>query len=274
MPCPNSVNGCKAMLYDADVRRLVSAEDWKRFSELRQANYKSRLVDFEKDGLPSELVCPCPSCGVIISKNGGCPSVDCVCGHTFRWMLPEQHMEAIEHPRPNRLLTHHFFVNVVKEEWKLDTLCDIAETGPFSMVVYCRSRRKMEWLTAALQTRGFTVQCTGDNVEDINGSRHLSMWFQAFINGSCNILVTSTSLDQDHIARLRNTIMINYDMPRPDQGRQGYDLLATIPRQSPLLRPMMCINLIIEDDMISVHAIEERHGITMEELPMNFVDLV
>ena len=47
---------------------------------------------------------------------------------------------------------------VDKEEWKLDTLCDLYETLAITQaVIFCNTRRKVDWLTERMHERDFTV---------------------------------------------------------------------------------------------------------------------
>jgi translation initiation factor 4A len=51
-----------------------------------------------------------------------------------------------------------FYIAVEKEEWKLDTLCDLYETVTITQaVIFCNTRRKVDWLTTKLSEREFTV---------------------------------------------------------------------------------------------------------------------
>lgn len=51
-----------------------------------------------------------------------------------------------------------FYIAVEKEDWKLDTLCDLYETVTITQaVIFCNTRRKVDWLTEKLQAREFTV---------------------------------------------------------------------------------------------------------------------
>lgn len=51
-----------------------------------------------------------------------------------------------------------FYIAVEKEEWKLDTLSDLYETVTITQaVIFCNTRRKVDWLTDKLQSREFTV---------------------------------------------------------------------------------------------------------------------
>ncbi len=51
-----------------------------------------------------------------------------------------------------------FYVSVEREEWKLDTLCDLYETLTITQaVIFCNTRRKVDWLTEKMHARDFTV---------------------------------------------------------------------------------------------------------------------
>jgi superfamily II DNA/RNA helicase len=54
-----------------------------------------------------------------------------------------------------------FFVAVEKEEWKFDTLCDLYDTLTITQaVIFCNTRRKVDWLTEKMRGVNFTVrQC-------------------------------------------------------------------------------------------------------------------
>ena len=61
-----------------------------------------------------------------------------------------------------------FYVFVEREEWKLDTLCDIYETLTITQaVIFLNTRRKVDWLTARLQERDFTVSSLVCHNQDI-----------------------------------------------------------------------------------------------------------
>ena len=51
-----------------------------------------------------------------------------------------------------------FFVAVEKEDWKFDTLCDLYDTLTITQaVIFCNTRRKVDWLTEKLRESNFTV---------------------------------------------------------------------------------------------------------------------
>ena len=54
-----------------------------------------------------------------------------------------------------------FYIAVDKEDFKLDTLCDLYETLTITQaIIYANTRRKVDWLTESMQKRDFTVSAT------------------------------------------------------------------------------------------------------------------
>merc|ERR1719158_1106563 len=59
-----------------------------------------------------------------------------------------------------------FYVNVEKEEWKLETLCDLYETLSITQsVIFVNTRRKVDWLTLKMAERDFTVSAIHGDME-------------------------------------------------------------------------------------------------------------
>ena len=51
-----------------------------------------------------------------------------------------------------------FYVNVEREDWKLETLCDLYDTLSITQaVIFLNTRRKVDWLTDKMTNRDFTV---------------------------------------------------------------------------------------------------------------------
>ena len=60
-----------------------------------------------------------------------------------------------------------FYVSVEREEWKLDTLCDLYETLTITQaVIFCNTRRKVDWLTEKMHGRDFTVSAMVSKQDD------------------------------------------------------------------------------------------------------------
>ena len=48
---------------------------------------------------------------------------------------------------------------VEREEWKFDTLCDLYDTLTITQaVIFCNSRKKVEWLYQKMKDANFTVR--------------------------------------------------------------------------------------------------------------------
>src|SRR3989338_5569211 len=59
-----------------------------------------------------------------------------------------------------------FYINVDQEYWKLDTLCDLYETLNITQaVIFCNTRRKVDWLTEKMRSREFTVSSTHSDID-------------------------------------------------------------------------------------------------------------
>jgi len=63
-----------------------------------------------------------------------------------------------------------FYVNVEKEDWKLDTLCDLYETLAITQsVIFANTRRKVDWLTDKMRERDHTVSATHGDMDQVRG---------------------------------------------------------------------------------------------------------
>merc|ERR1712098_642173 len=60
-----------------------------------------------------------------------------------------------------------FYINVEKEEWKLDTICDLYEMLTITQaIIYCNARRAVDFLADQMTRRDFTVTTMHNNMED------------------------------------------------------------------------------------------------------------
>ncbi len=51
-----------------------------------------------------------------------------------------------------------FYIAIEREEWKFETLCDLYSTLTITQaIIYCNTRRKVDWLTQKMQEKDFTV---------------------------------------------------------------------------------------------------------------------
>jgi translation initiation factor 4A len=84
-----------------------------------------------------------------------------------------------------------FYIFVEKEVWKLETLCDLYDTLSVTQaVIFCSTRRKVDWLTDKLNKRDFTVSAIHGDMEQ----RERDLIMRQFRTGSRRILITTDLL--------------------------------------------------------------------------------
>jgi len=158
-----------------------------------------------------------------------------------------------------------FYVAVEREEWKLDTLCDLYETLTITQaIIYCNARRKVDWLTEQLHSRDFTVSALHGDMDQ--KERELIM--KEFRSGSSRVLITTDLLARG-IDVQQVSLVINYDLPK---DRENY--IHRIGRSGRFGRKGVAINFIISDDVRVLRDIEQFYNTQIEEMPMNVADLI
>ncbi|OBZ65651.1 ATP-dependent RNA helicase eIF4A, partial [Grifola frondosa] len=108
-----------------------------------------------------------------------------------------------------------FYIAVEKEEWKLDTLCDLYETVTITQaVIFCNTRRKVDWLTEKMHAREFTVSAMHGDMEQ----KQREVLMKEFRSGSSRVLITTDLLARG-IDVQQVSLVINYDLPT---NRENY----------------------------------------------------
>jgi translation initiation factor 4A len=158
-----------------------------------------------------------------------------------------------------------FYVAVEKEEWKLDTLSDLYETVTITQaVIFCNTRRKVDWLTDKLHAREFTVSAMhGDMSQE---QREVIM--KEFRSGSSRVLITTDLLARG-IDVQQVSLVINYDLPA---NRENY--LHRIGRGGRFGRKGVAINFVTSEDVRMLRDIESFYNTQIDEMPMNVADLI
>jgi len=161
-----------------------------------------------------------------------------------------------------------YYINVEKEDWKLDVLCDLYETITVSQtVIFCSSKRKVIWLQNEMETREFTTSVIHGDM--INEDRIKVM--NEFRSGSSRILI-ATDLLARGIDVQQVSLVINYDIPSGIEGRDNY--IHRIGRSGRFGRKGVAINFIKYDDVNMMREIEKFYSTTIEELPANINNLL
>ncbi|ORX89460.1 DEAD-domain-containing protein [Basidiobolus meristosporus CBS 931.73] len=158
-----------------------------------------------------------------------------------------------------------FYVAVEKEDWKLDTLCDLYETVTITQaVIFCNTRRKVDWLTEKLHEREFTVSAMHGDMEQ--EQREVIM--KEFRSGSSRVLITTDLLARG-IDVQQVSLVINYDIP---SNRENY--IHRIGRGGRFGRKGVAINFVTNDDVVMLRDIEKFYNTQIDEMPMNVADLI
>jgi translation initiation factor 4A len=158
-----------------------------------------------------------------------------------------------------------FYISVEKEDWKLDTLCDLYETVTITQaVIFCNTRRKVDWLTDKLTSRDFTVSAMHGDMDQ--GQRDVIM--KEFRSGSSRVLITTDLLARG-IDVQQVSLVINYDLPA---NRENY--IHRIGRGGRFGRKGVSINFITTEDLTMMRDIEAFYSTEIQEMPMNIADLI
>jgi translation initiation factor 4A len=158
-----------------------------------------------------------------------------------------------------------FYIAVEKEDWKLDTLSDLYETVTITQaVIFCNTRRKVDWLTEKLTQREFTVSAMHGDMDQ--AQRELIM--KEFRSGSSRVLITTDLLARG-IDVQQVSLVINYDLPA---NKENY--IHRIGRGGRFGRKGVAINFVTVDDIGSMRELERFYNTQIEEMPMNVADLI
>lgn len=158
-----------------------------------------------------------------------------------------------------------FYVAVECEDLKLDTLCELYETLNITQaIIYCNTRRKVDWLTDKMSQRDFTVSAMHGEMNQTE--RELIM--TEFRSGSSRVLV-STDLLARGIDVYQVSLVINYDLP---SNRENY--IHRIGRSGRFGRKGVAINFVTNEDVGILREIETFYNTKIEEMPMNVSDLL
>jgi translation initiation factor 4A len=158
-----------------------------------------------------------------------------------------------------------FFVATEREEWKLETLCDLYTTLTITQaIIYCNTRRKVDWLTEQMQSRDFTVSSMHGDMDQ----RERDIIMREFRSGSTRVLITTDLLARG-IDVQQVSLVINYDLPT---NRENY--IHRIGRSGRFGRKGVSINFITQGDVRYLRDIEEFYHTQIEEMPSNVADLL
>ncbi|XP_008547801.1 eukaryotic initiation factor 4A-I [Microplitis demolitor] len=158
-----------------------------------------------------------------------------------------------------------FYIFVEREDWKFETLCDLYDTLSITQaVIFCNTRRKVDWLTESMHNRDFTVSAMHGDMEQ----RDRDLIMRQFRTGSSRVLITTDLLARG-IDVQQVSLVINYDLP---SNRENY--IHRIGRGGRFGRKGVAINFVTTDDKRTMSDIEQFYNTHIDEMPLNVADLI
>jgi len=173
-----------------------------------------------------------------------------------------------------------FYIAVDREEWKLDTLCDLYDTLNITQaVIFCNTRRKVDYLTDKMRARDHTVSSTHGDI----GQQERDVILNEFRTGSSRVLITTDLLARGIEVQQESrgagcslaahginvSLVINYDLPR---NLENY--IHRIGRSGRFGRKGVAINFVTQEDIRALRELEQFYNTQIEEMPAHVADLI
>jgi len=157
-----------------------------------------------------------------------------------------------------------FYIQVKCEDWKFETLCDLYETLTITQaIIYCNTRRKVDWLTDSLTHRDFTVSSLHGDMDQ----RERDIIMREFRSGSSRILV-ATDLLARGIDVQQVSLVINYDLP---PNRENY--IHRIGRSGRYGRKGIAVSFCTDRDVDQIHDLCTFYSTQIEPMPSDVSDM-
>jgi len=158
-----------------------------------------------------------------------------------------------------------FYIAVEKEEYKLETLCDLYKTLTITQcVIFANSKKRVDYLAAEMNKRDFTVSSIHGDMSPLEREEVL----KNFRLGKSRVLIATDVLSRG-IDVHQVSLVINFDMPRK---RETY--IHRIGRSARYGRKGVAINFVTERDIQTLRELEKFYNTQIEEMPQNIADLI
>ncbi|KAG8070275.1 hypothetical protein GUJ93_ZPchr0006g42015 [Zizania palustris] len=155
-----------------------------------------------------------------------------------------------------------FYVNVEKEDCKLDRLCDLLDSLAIAQsIIFVNTRRKVKSLTEEIRGKGYTVSSSHGGMDQ----RTRDMAVQKFQSGSSRIIIATDLCCTDV---LHSPAVINYDLPT-----QPVSYLRHVMRIGHRGGKGVAISFVTHADKRVLSTIQKFSDANIEELPSNVADL-
>lgn len=158
-----------------------------------------------------------------------------------------------------------FYVNVERNEFKFDILCDIYDVISVSQsIIYCNSKRMVDDMFYKLNKRNFTISAIHSEMSQEERTRVI----ENFRKGETRILL-STDLLCRGIDVQQVSVVINYDIPNSVDS-----YIHRIGRSGRFGRKGVAINFVTYTDISKLHDIEKYYSTQIEEMPSDFMNFI
>eukprot|EP01121_Diplochlamys_sp_Union-15-3_P022014 TRINITY_DN923_c0_g2_i1.p1 TRINITY_DN923_c0_g2~~TRINITY_DN923_c0_g2_i1.p1 ORF type:complete len:402 (+),score=81.81 TRINITY_DN923_c0_g2_i1:79-1284(+) len=158
-----------------------------------------------------------------------------------------------------------FYINVEREDWKLDTLVDLYSTISISQaVIFRNTKRKVDWLTDQLRAKEFEVSAIHGDASQ----RERDGIMNDFRTGTTRVLITTDLLARG-IDVHQVSLVLNYDLPR---NLENY--IHRIGRSGRFGRKGVAINFVTKDDQTTLKELEKFYRTEIQPMPKNIADLL
>lgn len=157
-----------------------------------------------------------------------------------------------------------FFVELEKEDWKYDVLCDLYKQLTINQaLIYCNKRQRAEWLAEKMDSQGFPLSFIHGEMDVEERKRRMA----DFRRGNVRVLIATDMLARG-IDVQQVSLVINFELPT---DRANY--IHRIGRAGRFGRKGITINLISPEDRRALGEIESFFKIKMDPLPQDLASL-
>lgn len=158
---------------------------------------------------------------------------------------------------------NQFYVNVEKDSWKFETLCDLYEAISISQsIIYVNLKKRATMLCDKLIERNFSASVIHSDMTSVERFDVM----KKFRTGVNRVLI-STDLLSRGIDVQQVSVVLNYDMPN---DRECY--IHRIGRSGRFGRKGVAINFVTDRDYQKVKELETFYQTQIQDLPINISD--
>jgi len=158
-----------------------------------------------------------------------------------------------------------FYIDVEREDWKIDVLADLYSTLSITQcVIFCNTRRKVEYVTDQMTRRKHAVSCTHGDLDPAERNAILN----DFKMGKTRILITTDLLARG-IDVQQVSLVINYDLPT---NAENY--LHRIGRSARFGRKGVAVNFVNSDQFKMLKDLERMYETEIKEMPSSIAEFL